>query len=208
MGDSQAGWSDCMSDRWPLRTVRLVGLGQRRVITAPLRSPRPTGSAIPARELSGRWSSRDGTRIFLQRALGFLAIDSEYGAESLLRNRSSTRANAGLLDPRLPVSAQNASRTTPARPHPADVPPPHPAPETSVPGSPQTATNPAHKPPAADGRCSQEPAPTHSPASHRRSSDDPFSEYHGRNGAPHHGERDARHGIWPRVGHIIHSRTK
>jgi hypothetical protein len=56
------------------------------------------------------------------------------------------RAGHRLLDSlthALPVCAQNASRTTSARSRPADVPQPQPAPEASVPGSPQAATNPA-----------------------------------------------------------------
>jgi hypothetical protein len=56
------------------------------------------------------------------------------------------RAGHRLLDSlthALPVSAQNASRTTPARSRPADVPQRQPAPEASVPGPPQAATNPA-----------------------------------------------------------------
>jgi hypothetical protein len=43
----------------------------------------------------------------------------------------------------LPGCARNASRTRSARSRPADVPQPQPAPEASVPGSPQAATNPA-----------------------------------------------------------------
>jgi hypothetical protein len=56
------------------------------------------------------------------------------------------RAGHRLLDSlthALPVSAQNAPRTTSARSRPADVPQPQPEPEASAPGSPQAATNPA-----------------------------------------------------------------
>jgi hypothetical protein len=56
------------------------------------------------------------------------------------------RAGHRLLDSvtcALPAAARHAPRTTSARPRPADAPPPQPAPEASVPGSPQAAAGPA-----------------------------------------------------------------
>ncbi len=56
------------------------------------------------------------------------------------------RAGHRLLDSvtcALPAAARHAPRTTSARARPADVPQPEPAPEASVPGSPQAADGPA-----------------------------------------------------------------
>ena len=56
------------------------------------------------------------------------------------------RAGHRLLDSltrALPAAARTAPRTTSARPRPADVPQPRPAPDASVPGLPQAAAGPA-----------------------------------------------------------------
>ena len=104
------------------------------------------------------------------------------------------RAGHRLLDSlthALQAWARNASRTTSARSRLADVPQPQAAPGALAPGPPQAATNPAAQAAPSRQQMQSGTAPIHS----RRVTGGHLmtpSGYHGRNGAPHYGEQDAR----------------